>query len=76
MIVIFYSSARQFDPMQIYYMSMANGHATDILESNFLHKFLSVLLESDNTIKLIPEITCVECVHQIGNDCTWCVLKN
>ena len=73
---LFDSSAGQSDPRKTYHISMTTGHAIDMLESDFLYKFLSLQLESAKPMKFIPEITWVECVQKIGNDCVLHVLKN
>ena len=51
-------------------------NSTKELESDSLQHNLSALLESAKRMKLIPQITFVECMQQIGSDCALNLLKN
>ena len=75
-ILLFESSASRFNPRTNNHFSQVNNVNTGMLESVYLHKFVSFLIKIANPMKPIPKITYVECVQQIGNDCGFCVLKN
>ena len=86
-VLFFDSSIRGFDPRKNYHFHCDTGQETQEFEIDFLKRYLVSILTQERFLAAIttdnftpstatPEITFVNCVQQIDNDCALCVLKN